>query len=53
MFYLLKSKYAVFSNIKVTKINRSAVFGTPGGHFMKLAITDNLSFTDYYHGNSQ
>ena len=26
---------------------------TPGGHFMKLVITDNLSFTDYYHGNSQ
>ena len=24
-----------------------------GGHFMKLVITDNLSFTDYYHGNSQ
>ena len=22
------------------------------GHFMKLVITDNLSFTDYYHGNS-
>ena len=25
----------------------------PGGHFMKLVITDSLSFTDYYHGNSQ
>ena len=24
-----------------------------GGHFMKLVITNNLSFTDYYHGNSQ
>ena len=24
-----------------------------GGHFMKLVITANLSFTDYYHGNSQ
>ena len=23
------------------------------GHVMKLIITDNLSFTDYYHGNSQ
>ena len=27
--------------------------GGGGGHFMKLVITDNLSFTDYYHGNSQ
>ena len=26
---------------------------TSGGHFMKLVITDNLSFTDYYHGNRQ
>ena len=26
---------------------------TSGGYFMKLVITDNLSFTDYYHGNSQ
>ena len=24
-----------------------------GGYFMKLVITDNLSFTDYYHGNCQ
>ena len=30
MFYLMKSKYAIFSNIKVTKIERSAFFGTPG-----------------------
>ena len=30
MFYLMKSKYAVFSNIKVTKIERSALLGTPG-----------------------
>ena len=29
MFYLMKSKYAIFSNIKVTKIERSAFFGTP------------------------
>ena len=27
--------------------------GGAGGHFMKLVITDNLSFTDYYHGNNQ
>ena len=30
MFYLMKSKYAIFSNIKVTKFKRSAFFGTPG-----------------------
>ena len=33
IFYLMKSKYAIFSNIKVTKIERSAFFlggGTPG-----------------------
>ena len=30
MFYLMKSKYAIFSNIKVTKIERSAFGGTPG-----------------------
>ena len=30
MFYLMKSKYAIFSNIKVTKIERSAFLGTPG-----------------------
>ena len=28
-------------------------FSRPREHFMKLVITDNLSFTDYYHGNSQ
>ena len=27
LFYLMKSKYAIFLNIKVTKIERSAVFG--------------------------
>ena len=30
--YLMKSKYAIFSNIKVTKIKRSTFFGTPGIH---------------------
>ena len=30
MFYLMKVKYAIFSNIKVTKIERSAFLGTPG-----------------------
>ena len=30
MFYLMKSKYAIFSNIKVTKIERSTFLGTPG-----------------------
>ena len=30
LFYLMKSKYAIiFSNFKVTKIKRSAFFGTP------------------------
>ena len=29
MFYLMKSKYAIFSNIKVTKIGRSALWGHP------------------------
>ena len=29
MFYLMKLKHAIFSNIKVTKIERSASFGTP------------------------
>ena len=29
MFYLMKSKYAIFLNIKVTKIERSAFFWTP------------------------
>ena len=28
MFYLMKSKYAIFLNIKVTKIERSAFWGT-------------------------
>ena len=23
-----------------------------GAHFIELVINDNLSFTDYYHGNS-
>ena len=27
--------------------------GESSCYFMKLVITDNLSFTDYYHGNSQ
>ena len=30
MFYLMKLKYVIFSNIKVTKIERSAFIGTPG-----------------------
>ena len=30
MFYLMKLKYARFSNIKLTKIELSASFGTPG-----------------------
>ena len=30
MFYLMKSKAAIFSNIEVTKIERSPFFGTPG-----------------------
>ena len=30
MFYLMKSKYAIFSNFNVTKIERSAFYGTPG-----------------------
>ena len=30
MFYLMKSKYAIFSNIKVTKIERSAFGGRSG-----------------------
>ena len=25
---------------------------TPGPHFIELVINDNLSFNDYYHGNS-
>ena len=29
MFYLMKSKYAIFLNIKVTKIERSALLGHP------------------------
>ena len=29
MFYLMKSNYAIFSNIKVTKIERSAFLGRP------------------------
>ena len=33
MFYLMKSKYAIFSNFKVTKIERSAFLGT---HSIKL-----------------
>ena len=32
MFYLLKSKYAIFFNFKVTKIKHSAFFGSPGIH---------------------
>ena len=28
LFYLMKSKYAIFSNIKVTKVERSAFGGT-------------------------
>ena len=33
MFYLMKSKYAIFSNFKVTEIERSSFYwggGTPG-----------------------
>ena len=30
MFYLMKTKYDIFSNIQVTKIERSAFWGTPG-----------------------
>ena len=30
LIYLMKSKYAVFSNFKVTKIESSAFLGTPG-----------------------
>ena len=30
VFYLMKSKYALFSNIKVMKIERFAFLGTPG-----------------------
>ena len=30
MFHLMKSKYAIFSNIKVLKIEHSAFSGTPG-----------------------
>ena len=30
MFYLMKSKYAIFSNIQVKKIERFKFFGTPG-----------------------
>ena len=29
MFYLMKSKYDIVWNFKVTKIERSAFFGTP------------------------
>ena len=25
---------------------------TPGAHFIEVVINDNLSFTEYYHGNS-
>ena len=30
MFYLMKLKYTIFFNIKVTKIERSAFLRTPG-----------------------
>ena len=30
MFYLMKLKNAIFSNFKVTKIEGSTFFGTPG-----------------------
>ena len=35
MFYLMISTYAIFSNIKLTKIERSASFGTPGIYFLQ------------------
>ena len=43
MFYLMTLKYAIFSNIKVTKIERSAFFGTPGIYPSRIYI--NMAFT--------
>ena len=41
MFDLMKSKYVIFSNSKVTKIERSAFFGgTPGIAYMSPKIID-------------
>ena len=36
MFYLMKAKDAIFSNIKLTKFERSAFFGTPGIQSVRL-----------------
>ena len=45
MFYLMKSKYAIFLNIKLTKIERSAFFGTPGLLIIfALKIADEQTF---------
>ena len=52
-----ESKIAVnlhFFRMTLTKIYHTKIshlwiqrrYSTPGGHFMKLVITDNLSFTD-------
>ena len=45
MFYLMKLKYTIFSNIRVTKIERSAFLGTPG-----IVVTSNSP--KWYSGTS-
>ena len=42
LFYLMKSKYAIFSNIKVTKVERSAFGGTYYRSLLQVNILYHL-----------
>ena len=54
MFYLTKSKYAIFANFKVTKIERSAFGGTPGiirtGAVQKQTVNSPLIYSLLHAG---
>ena len=47
MFYLMKSKYVIFSNIKVTKIERSDLWGHPVYCTMIFFLKIDNNFYDF------
>ena len=53
---VLAVKYSVMGSFD-ENLQNFAIFchssQQPGAHFIELVINDNLSFPDYYHGNSQ
>ena len=52
MFYLMKSKYAIFSNIKVMNIERSASLGTLGieGIILRMSVVQESGWRVAWKG---